>query len=47
MGINGEYTSHHWFILQYLLSLREINLPRIAYWHFLLDNCMLDQMRVS
>ena len=47
MGINGEHTSHHRFILQYFISLREINLSRTADWHLLLDNCSLDQARVS
>ena len=47
MGINGEHTSHHWFILQYFLSLHEINLPGTAYWHLLLDNSPLDQTGVS
>ena len=47
MGINGEHISHHRFILQYFLSLHEINLSRSAHWHFLLNNYPLDQARVS
>ena len=46
MGINGEHTNHHRFILQYFLSLHEINLSRSTDWHLLLDNCPLDLPRV-
>jgi len=47
MGIKVKHTSHHRFILQDFLSLSEINLPRAAYWHLLLDICPLDQTGVS
>ena len=47
MGINGEHTRHHRFLLQYLLSIREIHLSRSVSWHFLLDHCLLDKPGVS
>ena len=45
--INGKHTSHHQFILQDLLSLSEVDLPRAAYGHLLLDNRPLDQTGVG
>ena len=47
MGINGKHTSHHRFLLQYLLSISKIHQPRSADWHFLLDHCPLDKPGVS
>ena len=47
MGINGEHTSHHRFLLQYLLSIRKIHLSGSAGWHFLLDHSPLNKPRVS
>ena len=45
MGIDGKHTSHHQFLLQYLLSIREIHLSGPA-GHLPLDHGLFDQPRV-